>query len=63
MRFSARYPTDHGVGTREMMGVDLDPHVLDDFSGPTGGHGVTYPDLSWEPKESFRAVAEYYEKH
>jgi hypothetical protein len=46
-----------------MMGVDLDPHVLDGFSGPTGEHGVTYPDLPWEPKESFRAVAEYYLKH
>jgi hypothetical protein len=50
-------------GAREMMGVDLDPHVLDGFSGPTGEHGVTYPDLPWEPKESFRAVAEYYLKH
>jgi len=50
-------------GDREMMGMDLDPHVLDGFSGPTGEHGVTYPDLPWEPKESFRAVAEYYAKH
>jgi hypothetical protein len=45
---------------REMMGVDLDPHVLDGFSGPVGEHGVTYPDLPWEPKKSFRAVADYY---
>jgi hypothetical protein len=51
-------------GAREMMGADLDPHVLDGlFSGPMGEHGVTYPDLPWEPKESFRAVAEYYAKH
>ena len=28
-----------------------------------GKHGVTYPDMTWEPKESFRAVAEYYAKH
>ena len=28
-----------------------------------GRHGTTYPDMSWEPKESFRAVAEYYSKH
>jgi hypothetical protein len=48
---------------REMMGVDLDPHVLDGFSGPVGEHGVTYPDLPWEPKESFRAVADYYGNH
>jgi hypothetical protein len=23
-------------------------------------HGTTYPDMNWEPKESFKAVAEYY---
>jgi hypothetical protein len=26
-------------------------------------HGATYPDMPWEPKESFRAVADYYAKH
>lgn len=25
--------------------------------------GTTYPDMPWEPKESFRAVANYYAKH
>jgi len=50
-------------GAKEMMGLDLDPHVLDGFSGPTGEHGVTYPDMPWEPKESFRAVADYYANH
>ena len=25
--------------------------------------GTTYPDMSWEPKESFRAVAGYYASH
>ncbi len=25
-------------------------------------HGVTFPDMTWEPKESFRAVADYYAK-
>jgi hypothetical protein len=25
-------------------------------------HGTTYPDMTWEPKESFRAVADYYAK-
>ena len=24
------------------------------------GHGRTYPDMTWEPKESFHAVADYY---
>ncbi len=26
-------------------------------------HGTTYPDMPWEPKESFHAVAEYYATH
>jgi hypothetical protein len=25
-----------------------------------GKHGATYPDMKWEPKESFRVVADYY---
>jgi hypothetical protein len=25
--------------------------------------GVTYPEMSWEPKESFKAVADYYDKN
>ena len=28
-----------------------------------GRRGTTYPDMSWEPKESFRAVADYYSRH
>jgi hypothetical protein len=28
-----------------------------------GRRGTTYPDMPWEPKESFRAVADYYAKH
>ncbi len=28
-----------------------------------GRQGSTYPDMPWEPKESFKAVAEYYAKH
>jgi hypothetical protein len=24
------------------------------------GHGTTYPDMSWEPKAAFHAVADYY---
>ncbi len=28
-----------------------------------GRHGATYPDMPWEPKESFRALADYYAKH
>jgi hypothetical protein len=28
-----------------------------------GRHGTTYPDLPWEPKESFKAVADFYATH
>jgi hypothetical protein len=27
-----------------------------------GRSGTTYPDMTWEPKEAFRAVAEYYSR-
>lgn len=30
---------------------------------PRGQHGDTYPDMTWEPKESFAAVANYYAGH
>jgi len=26
-------------------------------------YGTTYPDMPWEPKESFKAVADYFAKH
>jgi hypothetical protein len=26
-------------------------------------HGTTYPDMPWEPKESFRTVADYFAEH
>jgi hypothetical protein len=28
-----------------------------------GKHGTTYPHMTWEPKESFKAVADYYAQH
>ncbi len=48
---------------KEAMGVDINPRALGAFSGPTGEHGVAYPDLPWEPKEAFRAVGRYYAQH
>jgi len=27
-----------------------------------GRHGTAYPDMTWEPKEAFKAVADYYKK-
>jgi len=32
-------------------------------SSVEGRHGTFYPDVPWEPKESFNAVAEYYAAH
>jgi hypothetical protein len=34
--------------------------LVEYFEG--GKHGTSYPDMTWEPKEAFRAVAEYYGK-
>ncbi len=28
-----------------------------------GKHGATYSDMPWEPKQSFKAVADYYARH
>jgi hypothetical protein len=43
---------------------DLDmtsPNLVKSYAD--GRHGTTYPDMPWEPKESFRAVANYYATH
>jgi hypothetical protein len=48
---------------KEFLGVDLDPEILAKFSGNVDKHGQTYPDMPWEPKESFRAVADFYASH
>jgi len=45
---------------KELLGIDLDPEELVKFKGEEGRHGDTYPDMAWEPKESFYAVANYY---
>lgn len=43
---------------------DLDRESASLVKSYAGGrHGVTYPDMLWEPKESFKAVAEYYTVH
>ena len=49
---------------------DDDPRYDLDMASPSlvksyenGRHGATYPDMPWEPKESFKAVADYYAKH
>jgi hypothetical protein len=32
-------------------------------SCPGRGRGTAYPDMAWEPKDAFRAVASYYASH
>jgi hypothetical protein len=39
---------------------DLDMASYSLVKSYTDGHGTTYPDMSWEPKKSFKAVADYY---
>ena len=30
---------------------------------PNGERGTTYPDMAWEPKQAFHAIAGYYANH
>jgi hypothetical protein len=48
---------------KEIFGVDLAPEILAKFTGEVDAHGDTYPNMTWEQKESFKAVADYYQKH
>jgi hypothetical protein len=48
----------------EDPGHDLDATSLSIVrSLPHGQHGTTYPDVAWEPKEAFHAVARHYRRH
>ncbi len=48
---------------KDLAGIELTPEQLAKFTSDIGRHGTTYPDMTWEPKESFRVVADYYLKH
>jgi hypothetical protein len=39
---------------------DLDVGALSLVKTYASGHGTTYPDVTWEPKQAFRAVADFY---
>jgi len=45
------------------FGIDSAPDLSDKFANVIGKRGSTYPDMPWEPKESFKAVADYYTNH
>ena len=58
------------TGLRSRLNYSDDPrHDLDMASSSlvkyygNGRYGATYPDMPWEPKESFKAVADCYAKH
>ncbi len=48
---------------KKFLGVDLAPEDLPKYSGELDKKGSTYPDMPWEPKEAFKAVANYYSNH
>ena len=39
---------------------DLDMASYSLVKSYADGHGTTYPDMAWEPKEAFKAVSDYY---
>jgi hypothetical protein len=47
-------------GFSENPRYDLDMSSLSLVKSYPHGCGTTYPDMSWEPKEAFRAVADFY---
>jgi hypothetical protein len=54
------------VGRQILRSLTFDPDIVRYSlvkSLLDGSHGTVYPDMTWEPKESFRAVAEYYADH
>jgi hypothetical protein len=46
----------------ENQRYDLDTSAMSLVKTYATGHGTTYPDMTWEPKAAFRAVASYYAK-
>ncbi len=58
MVFTFVFPTNP---TSDNPRYDLDMASYSVVKSYTGGkHGATYPDMPWEPKESFDALAKYY---
>jgi hypothetical protein len=42
---------------------DLDMNAMSLVKSYAGVRGITYPDMTWEPKKSFQAVADFYAGH
>jgi len=48
---------------KEIAGIDSLPDLSSKFANVIGKCGSTYPDMPWEPKESFKVVSAYYANH
>jgi hypothetical protein len=57
--FVAEFVTAGGTFSAEPR-YDLDMNAFGLVKTYRHGNGRTYPDMSWEPKESFQAVANFY---
>jgi hypothetical protein len=42
---------------------DLDMNAMSLVKSYAGAYGSTYPDMTWEPKKAFHAVADFYASH
>jgi hypothetical protein len=52
-----------GATFSEQPRYDLDMNAFGLVKTYRHGKGTTYPDMNWEPKQSFHAVADYYASH
>jgi hypothetical protein len=52
--------TEPAMTYSENPRYDLDTSAMSLVKTYSTGHGTTYPDMTWEPKTAFRAVASYY---
>jgi hypothetical protein len=57
--------TDDPEMMRMLRSITFDPDIASYslVKSYLDEHGTAYPDMTWEPKESFRAVADYYANH
>jgi hypothetical protein len=64
-RRDGRHGLDLGRSDRDQAPI-VDPHHDLDMTATSlvktyaRGHGSTYPDMAWEPKQAFGAVASFY---
>jgi hypothetical protein len=52
-----------GATTSDEPRYDLDMNAFSLVKTYRHGKGATYPDMNWEPKQSFWAVADFYSQH